>query len=461
MTLEIESVSLLKDALAILDGTFNGLPEYQEKADLDRLRPVLMDVAEKMTNNYPYGHPFYLGHMIQPPHPIARLAYLLSLWINPNNHSIEGGIASSAMEREAVAEIASMFRWQNYLGHLCGGGTMANIEALWVASRLNPRGRTIASTQAHFTHERICQEVLQIPFAKVRCDRHGRMSLSALEAELEKGDVATVVVTLGTTSEGMVDPLLQVLELRKRYGFRVHVDAAYGGYFILCDELSADVAAAFSALEQADSIVIDPHKCGLQPYGCGCVLFKDPGVGRFYKHDSPYTFFDTHQHHLGEITLECSRAGASAVALWATQKLMPLKPGGEFAARLNSTRRAAMDLFTRIKACHRFQTFFEPDLDILVWSSKAKTAAQASYRSQQVFDLCAKRGLHLAITHCPKWLISPLWPELDWEAETSILCLRSCMMMPEHEEWIPKIWAVIEEVVSSVVPEARGCHLSC
>ena len=57
------------------------------------------------------------------------------------------------------------------------------------------------------------------------------MSLESLEDELRKGDVGTVVATLGTTALGAVDPLDQILALRDRYGFRVHVDSAYGGYF--------------------------------------------------------------------------------------------------------------------------------------------------------------------------------------------------------------------------------------
>ena len=106
---------------------------------------------------------------------------------------------------------------------------------------------------------------------------------------------------------------------------------------------------------QADSIVIDPHKHGLQPYGCGCVLFRDPGVGRFYKHDSPYTYFTSKELHLGEISLECSRAGAAAVALWATQRLLPLKPGGEFARGLAAGRAAALELDRRLRADRRFE----------------------------------------------------------------------------------------------------------
>src|SRR3989449_11539314 len=81
--------------------------------------------------------------MLKPPHPVARLAYALALWLNPNNHALDGGRASSAMEQEAVAEIARMFGWEAPLGHLCGGGTMANLEALWVAGELRPRSAIV------------------------------------------------------------------------------------------------------------------------------------------------------------------------------------------------------------------------------------------------------------------------------------------------------------------------------
>jgi glutamate/tyrosine decarboxylase-like PLP-dependent enzyme len=62
--------------------------------------------------------------------------------VNPNNHALDGGRASSAMELEAVAALAKMFHWTEenggYLGHLTSGGTFANLEALWVAGQLAP-----------------------------------------------------------------------------------------------------------------------------------------------------------------------------------------------------------------------------------------------------------------------------------------------------------------------------------
>src|SRR2546428_8352081 len=76
--------------------------------------------------------------MLKPPHPVARLAYALALWLNPNNHALDGGRASSAMEQEAVAAIARMFGWEAPLGHLCGGGAMADLGALGVAGPHRP-----------------------------------------------------------------------------------------------------------------------------------------------------------------------------------------------------------------------------------------------------------------------------------------------------------------------------------
>ena len=324
---------LLSRATELLEKEFVSLPAFEPVIDKEKVAGVLEEVAHRLGDNYPYFHPLYAGQMLKPPHPVARAAYALAMTVNPNNHARDGGRASSEMEIEAVRAIAAMFGWAEsgggFLGHLTSSGTLANLEALWVAGQLAPGKRIVGSEQAHYTHQRI-SAVLKLDYTGIQADGRGRMSLEDLELELRKGDVGTVVVTLGTTAIGAVDPLDQILALRERYGFRVHVDGAYGGYFRLIPEaLDEPARRAYLATVEADSIVIDPHKHGLQPYGCGCVLFRDPSVGRLYKHDSPYTYFTSKQLHLGEISLECSRAGASAVALWATQQLLPLAPGGE------------------------------------------------------------------------------------------------------------------------------------
>lgn len=445
--LDVNSLSQLEAALRRLDGGFADLPAFEaEDEDAAGLARVLAEVAERLRDNYPYFHPLYAGQMLKPPHPVARLAYALALWLNPNNHALDGGRASSRMEKEAVAALARLFGWETHLGHLCGGGTLANLEALWVAGQLRPGTTVLASAHAHYTHQRI-SAVLGLSFEAVACDARGRLDASALERRLAAGGVGTVVATLGATATGAVDPLPRLLALRERYGFRLHADAAYGGYFTLADNLAPETRQAFDVLGQADSLVIDPHKHGLQPYGCGCVLFRDPSVGRFYKHDSPYTYFSSAELHLGEISLECSRPGAAAVGLWATQRLLPLEPGGVFAGRLARGRAAALALFARLRADPRFVTVFEPELDIVVWLPRAERATEASRRSRAIFAEAARRHLHLALAELPMELIGPYAPHMAANRET-VTCLRSVLMKPEHAGWVERIHAILGEAAS-------------
>jgi glutamate/tyrosine decarboxylase-like PLP-dependent enzyme len=433
---------LLSRATELLEAEFAALPDFPSATDPAAMAKILADVAHRLGNNYPYFHPLYAGQMLKPPHPLARAAYALAMTINPNNHARDGGRASSEMEIEAVSQIAAMFGWRECLGHLTSSGTLANLEALWVAGQLAPGKRIVGSEQAHYTHRRI-SAVLRLEYSDIPTDGRGRMSLEALEAELRKGDVGTVVATLGTTAIGAVDPLDQILALRLRFGFRVHVDAAYGGYFkLITDNLADPARRAYAAISQADSIVIDPHKHGLQPYGCGCVLFRDPAVGRFYKHDSPYTYFTSKQLHLGEISLECSRAGAAAVALWATHKLLPLVPEGEFARGLLQGRDAALELDRRLRSDARFQPLAAgaPELDIVVWKPQADTPEQSSQLAQKLFEACAARDLHLALVQLPlSWFAASDANAKSGEASL-VTCLRSVLMKPEHEAWLDRIW---------------------
>jgi tyrosine decarboxylase/aspartate 1-decarboxylase len=441
--LETETLGLLEKALRELSSGFDALPPPGTRSDTQGVARVLGEVAARMHDNYPYFHPLYAGQMLKPPHPVARAAGALAAWINPNNHALDGGRASSRMEKEAVAAIARMFGWDVHLGHLCSGGTMANLEALWIARELHPGMKVAASQQAHYTHRRLAA-VLAIEFEPVPCDSQGRMDVCALERILAAGNVGTVVATLGTTALGSVDPLPRILELRERHGFRLHADAAYGGYFVLAGNLAENARAAFDRIGEADSIVVDPHKHGLQPYGCGCVLFKDPAVGRFYKHDSPYTYFSSSELHLGEISLECSRPGAAAVALWATQRLLPLETGGEFASMLERSRAAALALFERLRADARFVAPLAPELDIVAWAPRAASASEASAMSRRIFDDAARRDLHLALAELPAELFAPGHPAMTRDRAT-ITALRSVLMKPEHLEWIDRIWRILDE----------------
>jgi tyrosine decarboxylase / aspartate 1-decarboxylase len=276
------------------------------------------------------------------------------------------------------------------------------------------------------------------------------MSVAALEHACEAGDVGTVVATLGTTASGAVDPLPAILALRERCGFRLHVDAAYGGYFTLVENLAPTARAAFQRMGEADSVVIDPHKHGLQPYGCGCVLFRDPAVGRFYRHDSPYTYFSSADLHLGEISLECSRPGAAAVALWATQRLLPPVRGGAFARGLELGREAALALYAAVSRDARFAPLAEPELDIVVWAVRAANASESSARARRVFDAAAALDLHLALASFPRAMVEPAGAIAHWDAD-AVTCLRACVIKPEHREWMGEILARLERAAEAAL----------
>ena len=444
MKFDLETFDILKESLAKLDKSFSNLPDLDTIVELDKIKSVLDKTVEKLSDNYPYFHPLYAGQMLKPPHPVARLAYILAMYINPNNHALDGGRASSLMEKEAVAELAQMFGWDTHLGHLTSGGTMANLEALWIAGQIYPDKKIVASEQAHYTHKRI-SDVLKLDFMEVPCTPLAQMDLNVLEEILKTENVGTIVATVGTTGTGSVDPVNNLLKLQKKYNFRIHVDAAFGGYYKLVNNLHSSTQVNYEKLDQVESIVIDPHKHGLQPYGCGCVLFKDPSVGNYYKHESPYTYFSSSELHLGEISLECSRAGASAVALWATQQLLPMEKGGEFAKDLQQCRKAAKRLYRKIEKEGRFKTIMPPELDIVVWAPTGNTASKISQKSQQIFEKAAEQNLHLATFSYPSKQLETLWPDVEFDQE-NVTCLRSCLIKPEHVEWVDKIWNILDEI---------------
>src|SRR3984957_17883945 len=131
-----EFLKLLAESQHTLDEGSSNLPPKPVSPLGEAASTILQQVATRLQDNYPYGHPLYAGQMLKPPHPIARAAYALAMSVNPNNHALDGGRASSAMEIEAIAAIAKMFSWPQHLGHLSSGGTFANLEALWVAGQL-------------------------------------------------------------------------------------------------------------------------------------------------------------------------------------------------------------------------------------------------------------------------------------------------------------------------------------
>jgi glutamate/tyrosine decarboxylase-like PLP-dependent enzyme len=419
----------------------------------ERFAAAFSTFTQRLRENYPFFHPSYAGQMLKPPHPAAVAGYLTAMLINPNNHALDGGPATARMEKEAVAQLAQMFGLATHLGHLTTSGTMANLEALYVARELHPRRGIAYSAEAHYTHSRMCG-VLGVEGTAVAVDGAGRLDLGALDALLAGGSIGTVVATAGTTGLGAIDPVHEVLAIARAHGVRVHVDAAYGGFFTLlagADGPAGLDQAPWRAIAECDSVVVDPHKHGLQPYGCGAVLFRDPDVGRFYLHDSPYTYFTSDELHLGEISLECSRAGAAAAALWLTFQLLPPTPDG-LGRVLAADRRAALDWARLLSDSGRLELYQRPELDIVCYFPAASppslsTIDQASARMLAEGMADPAHPVYLSTLRVTAEAFARRHPGVAADRDGTRI-LRSVLMKPEAENFVPDLHARIEQLAA-------------
>jgi len=133
----------------------------------------------------------------------------------------------------------------------------------------------LCSEHAHSSMDKAAR-LLGIPLRKVVADAEYRMRPDALSEALGEVEAAAVVATVGTTSTSSVDPVLEIAALSAEAGAWLHVDAAYAGPAMVCEENRW----AFTGVERADSLVVNPHKWLLTPIDCSLLYTTRPGVLR-------------------------------------------------------------------------------------------------------------------------------------------------------------------------------------
>jgi anti-sigma regulatory factor (Ser/Thr protein kinase) len=260
-----------------------------------------------------------------------------------------------------------------------------------------------------------------------------RMDIARLRQELEKAlkekrTVITVVGVLGTTEQGTVDRMDELVELREEFAqrglsFSLHCDAAYGGYIAACfrsaagefRELgdmqqeyagwpSAEVYQSYAALKDVDSVTVDPHKLGFIPYPAGAIVFRDGRVKDLVAQEAAYalggrTVRQPGEIYIGKYILEGSKPGAAAAATFLSHRVVPLDENG-YGAVLGQTMRIARSFHERILRCAEairdefiFEPLYLPDTNILNYAFNPAGNDRLDVMNR--FSLALYRELHI------------------------------------------------------------------
>jgi len=166
-------------------------------------------------------------------------------------------------------------------GTLTSGGSIANLTAIVAAREARDSGGGGAVYMTGLAHHCIDKALLiagrrDAPRRLIKTDARHRMSIEALASALERDRADgirpwLVIASAGTVDTGSIDPLADIAALCAEHGAWLHVDGAYGGLFMLCEEGKARLGG----IEAADSLALDPHKTLFLPYGTGAVLARD------------------------------------------------------------------------------------------------------------------------------------------------------------------------------------------
>jgi glutamate/tyrosine decarboxylase-like PLP-dependent enzyme len=504
----------------------------------DRLSEDIAEMLAGLRRHFPFYSPRYIAHMLSDQTIPSVLGYFAGMLYNPNNVTPEAAPVTVDWELEVGRDVLRMlgyipparrpkagaFGW----AHVTSGGTIANLEALWVARTVRyfplaareaalrhsipvavrlPRGGSaplsklseleclsIRSEEALHLLPRFIHAVarrtkaqgqeairLAVKFLEetgvhiarqgaARChsiappvlfvagtrhysiqkaanvlgigdgadsvvvvdvDKAFRMDVRDLEHKLrlavKRGSYPLAVVAIaGSTEEGAMDPVHEIVALRRKLeagsgtSFWLHIDAAWGGYmrsiFIPAGKgrelpvavnrfasASLDlhsgeyartlrvrwgakpVCRAFLAFPEAESITVDPHKMGYIPYPCGVVAFKSDLVRQFVSQESPYTSettpLETLAHStepplsVGEYILEGSKPGAAVAACWLSHRAIPLNRSG-YGEIVRASLLAARELYeylVRWEECCRANGFEAPYLFVPVTAQPPDT----------------------------------------------------------------------------------------
>jgi aromatic-L-amino-acid/L-tryptophan decarboxylase len=238
---------------------------------------VLRDLDEVLLPGITHwNHPRFFAYFAVSGTEPGILAEFLTAALNVNAMLWRTSPAATELEELAVDWVRQLLGLPEGLhGHIEDTASTSTLAALTAARHLRPHGTVLCSEHAHSSMDKAAR-LLDIPLRKVAADDDYRMRPDALAEALGEVEAAAVVATVGTTSTSSVDPLAAVAALCAEAGAWLHVDAAYAGPAMVCEENRW----AFAGVDRADSLVVNPHKWLLTPIDCSLLYTKRPEVLR-------------------------------------------------------------------------------------------------------------------------------------------------------------------------------------
>ncbi|HEY1404416.1 MAG TPA: aminotransferase class V-fold PLP-dependent enzyme [Pyrinomonadaceae bacterium] len=364
----------------------------------DPLDQVFADCRRIFEGSRHSGHPRFLGYVASPSTPIGAFADLIASALNQNVPAWRSSPAATHVEQTVIRWLAALVNYAEGAGGLLtSGGSMANLNALYVAHRTQARaqsgsdedacaGRALdvsqrglwhaarpatiyVSDQAHMSIVKAA-DILGLgreQVSVVESDENFRMDARRLRERIER-DVrdnfqpCCVVASAGAVGTGAVDPLKEIAQIAREYDLWFHVDGAYGALATV----DPSKRALFAGLAEADSVALDPHKWLYTPVDCGCLLFRNAarvraawagGEADYIKifeetEDESFAFFD--------YGVELSRR-FRALKIWMLLRYYGAKT---IAAAITEDNALAAYLGSRVEAAEDFELLAPVELSI-------------------------------------------------------------------------------------------------
>ena len=382
-------------------------PITEEGIDLDDALRLFRENVETAGINPTSGR--FLGYIPGGGLLYSALGDLLAAITNRYASVFFASPGSVRIENMLMRWMASIVGYpETATGFLASGGSIANLAGVVTARDASDlEGDAIAQAVVYQTeHTHHCVDKALRVAGLGRCirrtvsvDEGYRMRPAALDAAIVADQKAglrpwLVVGSAGTTNTGSVDPLAAIADVAHAHGLWLHVDGAYGAFFILCPEAQT----ILRGMDQCDSLVLDPHKTLFVPYGTGALLVKD---GRklydAHKASADYmqdTFDAVEEVSSANLSPELTKH-FRGLRLWLPLKVLGLAP---FRAALSEKILLARYFYEQIQRLDGFEVGPYPDLSVVTYRYRPPRGDINAFNQQLVKNIQQDGRIFLSST---------------------------------------------------------------